>query len=74
MASGAHTCDGMCLTGADVGVPEFTGVAYAHPGCLVHGGGQPCKCGLGMRCTSYTHESWWREANGYPPELEEWEV
>jgi hypothetical protein len=30
-------CNGVCLTGADVGVPEFGGVAYAHPDCPLHG-------------------------------------
>lgn len=30
-------CNGICLTGADVGVPEYSGVAYAHPDCELHG-------------------------------------
>jgi hypothetical protein len=29
-------CSGVCLTGADVGVP-FDGIAYAHPDCPLHG-------------------------------------
>ena len=33
-------CNGICLTAADIGLPEFsrTGeVAYAHPDCPLHG-------------------------------------
>ena len=30
-------CNGICLTGADIGVPEYGGVAYAHPDCPAHG-------------------------------------
>lgn len=29
-------CNGICLTGADVGVP-YSGIAYAHPDCDLHG-------------------------------------
>ena len=29
------TCNGICLTGADIGVPA-TEVAYAHPDCELH--------------------------------------
>lgn len=32
-------CNGICLTGADLGVPEFDGIAHAHPDCPLHGGG-----------------------------------
>lgn len=30
-------CNGICLYGADLGIPEFGGVAYAHPDCPEHG-------------------------------------
>jgi hypothetical protein len=31
-------CNGMCMTGADVGVPEYGHlIAYAHPDCPIHG-------------------------------------
>lgn len=30
-------CNGMCMTGADIGVPEYSGIAYAHPDCPEHG-------------------------------------
>jgi hypothetical protein len=30
-------CNGICLTGADLGVPEYGGIAYAHPDCPEHG-------------------------------------
>jgi hypothetical protein len=30
-------CNGICLYGADLGVPEYGGVAYAHPDCPAHG-------------------------------------
>lgn len=33
-------CNGMCLTGGDVGVP-FEGIAYPHPDCPEHGDGTP---------------------------------
>jgi hypothetical protein len=29
-------CDGLCLDSADIGVPGY-GIAYAHPGCPLHG-------------------------------------
>lgn len=32
-------CNGICLTGYDVGVP-FGGIAYAHPDCELHGWGE----------------------------------
>lgn len=31
------SCNGICLTGFDLGVPEYRGIAYAHPECEVHG-------------------------------------
>lgn len=30
-------CNGLCLTGGDIGVPGYPGVAIAHPMCLEHG-------------------------------------
>lgn len=30
-------CNGICLFGADIGLPEYGGVAYAHPDCPEHG-------------------------------------
>ncbi len=30
-------CNGICLYGSDLGVPEYGGVAYAHPDCPAHG-------------------------------------
>lgn len=33
-------CNGICLTPADIGLPEYGGagvVAYAHPDCPAHG-------------------------------------
>lgn len=30
-------CNGICLYAADIGVPEYGGVAYAHPDCPEHG-------------------------------------
>jgi hypothetical protein len=31
-------CSGVCMTGADVGVPEYGHlIAYAHPDCPLHG-------------------------------------
>lgn len=29
-------CNGICLTGGDFGLP-YSGVAYAHPDCELHG-------------------------------------
>lgn len=34
---GMSECNGLCLWGADVGVPEYPYVAYAHPDCEKHG-------------------------------------
>lgn len=48
------TCDGLCVTSADVGVPGY-GVAYPHPGCPLHALGQTCQC-LHPLCVSPTHE------------------
>jgi hypothetical protein len=53
-------CDGMCLTGSDVGVPSAK-IAYPHPGCPLHAPGEVCGCGQPDRCTSYTHDPAWRE-------------
>ena len=33
-------CNGMCLTGSDIGIPSSQ-VAYAHPHCPEHGDGCP---------------------------------
>ena len=33
-------CNGLCLTGFDVGVPS-SGIAYAHPCCPEHGDPHP---------------------------------
>ena len=33
----ADECNGICLLGADLGVPEYRGIAYAHPDCPEHG-------------------------------------
>lgn len=32
-------CNGICLTPADIGLPEYgsAGIAYAHPDCPEHG-------------------------------------
>lgn len=30
-------CNGICLSAADIGVPEYSGIAYAHPDCPEHG-------------------------------------
>lgn len=32
-------CNGICMTPADIGLPEYSyvEVAYAHPDCLAHG-------------------------------------
>lgn len=54
----APECDGMCLTGSDVGVPSAE-IAYPHPGCPLHAPGQRCQCGQPDRCTSYTHDPAW---------------
>jgi len=48
------TCDGLCVTGADIGVPT-AGVAYAHPGCPLHDPGEACRCGTPDLCLSPTH-------------------
>ena len=34
-------CNGICLSGADIGVPEYGGIAYAHPDCPEHGDAEP---------------------------------
>lgn len=48
------TCDGLCVYGADIGVP-VAGVAYPHPGCPLHDPDQTCSCGQPDRCLSPTH-------------------
>ena len=50
----AAECDGMCLTGADIGVPSAA-VAYPHPGCPLHDPDEVCDCGQPDRCLSPTH-------------------
>ena len=47
-------CDGMCLTGSDIGVPSAK-IAYPHPGCPLHAPGEVCGCGQPDRCNSPTH-------------------
>lgn len=37
MTATERQCNGICLTGYDVGVPEYHGIAYAHPDCELHG-------------------------------------
>lgn len=37
MTTADDECNGICLSGADLGVPEYGGVAYAHPDCPEHG-------------------------------------
>ena len=32
-----NKCNGLCLYGADIGVPEYHDVAYPHPDCEKHG-------------------------------------
>lgn len=48
-------CDGLCLSGADIGVPGTNAIAYPHPGCPLHAPGQVCECGQPDRCLSPTH-------------------
>lgn len=48
-------CDGLCVTGADLDVPEARGVAYPHPGCPLHDPDEVCRCGTPDRCQSPTH-------------------
>ena len=48
-------CDGLCVTSADIGVPEYPGVAYPHPGCPLHDPDEVCGCGQPDRCLSPTH-------------------
>ena len=47
-------CDGLCVTGTDVGIPS-AGVAYPHPGCPLHDPDEVCGCGQPDRCLSPTH-------------------
>lgn len=33
-----YPCNGLCLTAAEIGLPEFgSQIAYAHPECDLHG-------------------------------------
>lgn len=49
-------CDGLCVTGADIGIPG-PGVAYPHPSCLLHSPETAvCPCGSPDRCLSPTHD------------------
>lgn len=56
-------CNGVCLTAADIGVPEYGGdmIAYAHPDCPAHG--DPLEdnentdtCGGGVEDLRYVRE------------------
>jgi hypothetical protein len=47
-------CDGLCVTGADLGIPSAA-VAYPHPGCPLHDPDEVCECGQPDRCLSPTH-------------------
>lgn len=31
-------CNGICVSAADIGLPEYGGIAYPHPDCPEHGG------------------------------------
>lgn len=52
-------CDGLCVSAADIGLPEYNMIAYPHPGCPLHGGGVKCPCDIPDRCLSYTHDPAW---------------
>jgi len=52
-------CDGLCVSAADIGLPEYNMIAYPHPGCPLHGGGVKCPCDVPDRCLSYTHDPAW---------------
>jgi hypothetical protein len=61
----AATCDGLCVTAADVGLPGYgDAVAYPHPGCPLHDPDEVCGCGQPDRCLSPTHGQ-----IGYPEAL-----
>lgn len=56
-------CNGICLSPADIGLPEYShvGVAYAHPDCPEHGDPQeedPAAeiCGGGDESLRYVRE------------------
>lgn len=52
-----ESCDGMCVTAADVGLPGHgnDAIAHVHPGCPRHDPGGICDCGTPERCMSPTH-------------------
>lgn len=52
-----ESCDGMCVTAADVGLPGYgdDAIVHAHPGCPRHDPGAVCDCGSPDRCMSPTH-------------------
>lgn len=47
-------CNGICLSGADLGVPEYGGIAYAHPDCPAHG--DPVEDGEEDVCAAWEDE------------------
>jgi hypothetical protein len=44
-------CNGICLTGYDIGVP-YSGIAYPHPDCELHG------APMRMDDWDYLYERW----------------
>lgn len=56
MPTGRAKCDGLCVSGFDVGVPEVGHlIAYPHPGCPLHDPDEVCEYGAPDRCLSPTH-------------------
>jgi hypothetical protein len=52
----AEVCDGLCVTAADIGLPECGDmVAYPHPSCPLHAPCEVCECGHPDVCASPTH-------------------
>lgn len=54
-------CNGICLSAADIGLPEYSGIAYAHPDCPEHGdpveeGPDADICGGGDESLRYVRE------------------
>ncbi len=54
-------CNDICLSGADLGVPEYSGIAYAHPDCPKHGdpledNDNTVTCGGGEESLRYVRE------------------